>query len=46
MIASVPLTGDKWLPLACSELIVARQGKLVHRQMLSTHGSICEPIQG
>jgi hypothetical protein len=45
MFASVPLTADEWIPLACSELIVAQNGKIVHRERLSTQGNICQPIE-
>ena len=45
MFASVPLTADEWIPLGCSELIVAENGKIVHRERLSTWGSTCRPIE-
>ena len=44
MIASVPLTEDKWIPMACGEMIVVKQGELVYREMLSTEGGVCQPV--
>ena len=44
MFASLPLTADDWIPLAYSKLIVAQNGKMVHRERLSTQGNNCRPI--
>ena len=45
MIASVPLTADAWIPLDCSEFIVAQHGTVIHRETLSTEGNICQPLE-